>query len=265
VAIEYRWANGRNDRMPGLAAELVNHRVNLIVVLGSAPSLLAAKAATMTIPIVFRVAIDPVAAGLVGSLNRPGGNLTGVTTLGVELGPKQLALLHELVPTATVVALLVNPTNPTSAIPESRDLPAAAQALGVQLEVLHASTDREIDAVFAGLVQLRAGGLVIGADGFFNSRSEQFAALAVRHAVPTISPYREFTAAGGLISYGGSITDSSQKVGVYAGRILKGEKPADLPIEQSTKVELIINFKTAKRLGLTVPLTLQASADEVIE
>jgi putative ABC transport system substrate-binding protein len=265
VAIEYRWAEGRNDRLPGLAAELVRQQVTMIATLGSTASALAAKAATATIPIVFRIAADPVQVGLVASLARPGGNLTGVTTLGVEVGPKQLALLHELVPTAGVIALLINPTNPALAATQSKELPAAARSLGLQLHVLTASTDSDIDTVFATLAQLRANGLVIGADAFFNSRSERMAELAARYAIPTIAPYREFTAAGGLMSYGGSITESSRQAGVFAGRILKGEKPADLPVMQSTRVDLIINLKTAKALNLTVPLTLQASADEVIE
>jgi putative tryptophan/tyrosine transport system substrate-binding protein len=265
VTIEYRWAENRNDRLAPLAAELVRQQVALIATLGNTASALAAKAATSTIPIVFRIAADPVEVGLVASLARPGANLTGITTLGVELGPKQLALLHEVVPAATVVALLVNPTNPALAETQSRVLPAAAGTLGLRLHVLHASTDRDFDAVFASLSQLRAGALVIGVDAFFNSRSDQLAALANRHAVPTVSAYQEFTAAGGLMSYGGSIVASSRPAGVYAGRILKGEKPADLPVMQSTEVTFVINLKTATVLGLTIPHTLLARADEVIE
>ena len=254
-----------NDRLPPLAAELVQQHVAVIATLGNTAATLAAKAATATIPIVFRIAADPVEVGLVASLARPGGNLTGATTLGVEVGPKQLELLHEVVPAVTVVALLINPTNPALAETQSRVLPTAASSLGLSLHILNASTDRDFDAVFASLAQLRAGGLVIGVDAFFNSRSDQLAALAARHAVPTISAYQEFTAAGGLMSYGGSIVASSRQAGVYAGRILNGEKPADLPVMQSTKVSLIINLKTAKALGLNVPITLQAAADEVIE
>ncbi len=265
VTIDYRWAEGRNDRLQPLAAELVQQRVALIATLGNTASALAAKAATPTIPIVFRIAADPVGVGLVASLSRPGGNLTGVTTLGVELGPKQLALLHEVVPTATVVALLVNPTNPALAETQSRIVPAAARTLGLKLPVLNASTDRDFDAVFAKLAELRAGALVIGVDAFFNSHSAQLAALATRHAVPTISAYQEFASAGGLMSYGGSIVAASHEAGIYAGRILNGEKPADLPVMQSTKVSLTINLKTAKTLGLEMPITLQAGADEVIE
>ena len=265
VTIEYRWAEGRNDRLPLLAAELVQQQVALIATLGNTASTLAAKAATSTIPIVFRIAADPVEVGLVASLSRPGGNLTGVTTLGVEVGPKQLALLHEVVPATTVVALLINPTNPALAETQSRVVPAAARTLGLSLHVLNASTDRDFDAVFASLAQLRAGALVIGVDAFFNSRSDRLAELAARHAVPTVSAYQEFTAAGGLMSYGGSIVAASHQVGISAGRILNGEKPADLPVMQSTKVTLTINLKTAKALGLEVPITLQAGADEVIE
>ena len=265
VTIDYRWAEGQYARFPELAADLVRRGVNVIAVPGSGTGALAAKAATTTIPIVFRIAADPVEVGLVASLARPGGSLTGVTTLGVEVGPKQLALLHEVVPAATVFALLVNPTNPALAETQSRVLPAAARSLGLSLHVLNASTDRDFDAVFASLAELRAGALVIGVDAFFNSRSDRLAALAARHAVPTVSAYQEFTAAGGLMSYGGSIVASSRQAGVYAGRILKGEKPADLPVMQSTKVNLIINLRTAKTLGLNVPITLQAAADEVIE
>ena len=265
AAIEYRWAEGRNDRLPVLAAELVRHQVNVIVAPGSTPAALAAKRATAVIPIVFDTAVDPVEAGLVASLNRPGSNLTGVTTLGIELGPKRLEILHELVPTATTVAVLVNPTNPTLVEPTIKDLQTAARALGLQLHILHASTERDFDAVFATLAQLRVGALVIGADPFFTGRTEQLAAFALRHAMPAVYQSRPFAAAGGLISYGIGPVDLFYQVGVYAGRILKGEKPSDLPVQQVTRVELIINLKTAKTLGLTVPPSLVARADEVIE
>jgi len=264
VAIEYRWTEGQNDRFPVLAAELIRRRVTVIAAFSN-PAALAAKAATTTIPIVFTTASDPVQIGLVASLNRPGGNLTGVTTLSVEVGAKRLELLQELIPTTTVIALLVNPANPTLAETQSRDAQAAARTLGLQLHVLHASSEHDFDTVFATLAQLRAGALVIGADAFFSSRSEQLAALALRHAVPTIFQWREFAASGGLMSYGTSLTDQYRQLGVYTGRILKGEKPADLPVLQVTKLELVINMKTAKALGLTVPLPLLAFADEVIE
>ena len=265
VATEYRWAEGQNDRLPPLAADLVGRQVTVIAAPGSTPAALAARAATTTIPIVFEVASDPVAIGLVASLARPGGNITGVTSLNAEVGPKRLELMHELVPTATVVGLLVNPTNPNLAEPTTRNLHAAARTLGLEMHVLHASAERDFDAVFATLVQLRAGALVIGADPFFSSRLEQLATLTVRHAVPTVYQSREFTAAGGLMSYGASFADTFRAAGIYTGRILKGDKPADLPVQQTTKVELFLNLSTAKALGLEVPRTLIARADEVIE
>jgi putative tryptophan/tyrosine transport system substrate-binding protein len=262
VAIEYRYAQGDYDRLTELAADLVRRRVAVIAAPGSVAAAYAAKAATATIPIVFQSGVDPVEVGLVASLNRPGGNITGVTTLGVEVGGKRLELLHELVPTASIVAFLVNPVQGTV---ESQSMQAAARVLGLQLHILHASAERDFEAVFASLAQLRAGGLVIGGDAFLISRSEQLAALALRYAVPTIFQYREFVAAGGLMSYGGNLTDATHLVGVYTGRILKGEKPADLPVQQGTKVVLTINMKTAKALGLTIPETLLATADEVIQ
>jgi putative ABC transport system substrate-binding protein len=262
IAIEYRWADGQYDRLPILAADLVLRQVAVIV--ANSPAIPAAKAATTTIPIVFQTGSDPVAGGLVASLNRPGGNLTGVSTMNVELTPKRLELLRELVPTATAIGLLVNPTNP-NADTQSRGLKAAAVALGLQLHVLYASNERDFDTVFTTLAQLRVGGLVIAPDAFFISRSEQLAELTVRHALPAIFSYREFAAAGGLLSYGGSSTDQFRQAGIYAGRILKGERPADLPVQQVTKIELIINLKIAKALGLTVPLSLLGRADEVIE
>jgi putative tryptophan/tyrosine transport system substrate-binding protein len=264
LAIEYRWAENQNDRLPKLAADLVHRNVNVIETSGGTPSARAAKTASTTIRIVFQVGSDPIQMGLVASLNRPGGNLTGMVTLNAEVGPKRLELLHELIPNATSIALLVNPNNPT-AEPQSRDLRAAASQLKLQLHVLHASAERDFDTVFENLAQLRAGGLVIAGDPFFSSRSGQLAALALRDAVPAIYQFRRFAAAGGLMSYGGDSGDSYRMVGLHAGRILNGEKPSDLPVQQSTNVDLIINLKTAKALGLTFPHTLLGRADEVIE
>jgi putative ABC transport system substrate-binding protein len=264
TAIEYRWAEGHNDRLPGLAADLVRRQVNVIAAF-AAPSAAAAKAATKTIPIVFQSSADPIEADLVASLAGPRGNLTGVTTLGVELGPKRLELLHELVPQATRMALLVNPTSPLVAEPMARDLEAAARSLGLDLEVAHASTEPEIEEAFAMLAQAHVGAAVISPDPFFASHVEQIAAASVRNRIPTIYQSREFAAAGGLMVYGSDLSDAYRLVGVYIGRILKGEKPADLPVQQATKFELIINLKTAKTLGLTVPLPLLGLAGEVIE
>jgi putative tryptophan/tyrosine transport system substrate-binding protein len=264
LAIEYRWAEGRNDQLSTLAADLVRRQVAVIAAF-TTPSTLALKAATSTIPIVFFTAGDPVALGFVTSLNRPGGNLTGTTTLTLEVGSKWLQLLHEMVPTATTFALLVNPTSPSLADAQSKDLQAAARTLGLQIHVLQASTDSELNTVFESLVPLRSGGLVISSDSFLFARSEQLAALAMRHAVPTIFGFREFAVAGGLMSYGANLRDQDRTMGVYTGRILKGEKPADLPVQQATKIELVINLKTAKALSLIVPPTLLTRADEVIE
>jgi ABC-type uncharacterized transport system substrate-binding protein len=264
VTIEYRWADGQNDRLPSMAVDLVRRGVNVIVT-GGTPATLAAKAATTTIPIVFIISTDPVAAGLVASLNRPGGNVTGVTGLNVELAPKKLELLHELFPSATTLALLVNPTNPIAAENQSRSVAAAARTLGLQVHILHSSTEGDFDSVFARFAQTSAGALVIGSDLFFTSRSERLAALGLRHAVPSIYQFREFAEAGGLMSYGGSITDWGHQAGIQTGRILAGAKPADLPVHQATKLELFINLKSAKALGVEVPATLLARADEVME
>jgi putative ABC transport system substrate-binding protein len=263
VAIEFRWADGQYDRLPAMAADLARRQVTALAA-ASTPAALAAKAATATIPVVFTTISDPVQIGLVASLSRPGGNVTGVTQLNVEIGPKLLELMHEVVPTAASIALLVNPANP-NAESLSRNLQAAARTLGVQLHILHAGTERDIDAAFATLVQLRAGGLVIGGDAFLNTRSEQLGALALRHVVPAIYQTRVFATLGGLMSYGGSATDAYRQAGVYTGRVLKGEKPADLPIQQANKIEMIVNLKTAKALGIKVPLPLLGRADEVIE
>jgi putative ABC transport system substrate-binding protein len=264
VVIEYRWAEERNDRLPALAADLVGRQVAVIAVAGQVLGAFAAKAATKTIPIIFLTGGDPVALGLADSLNRPGGNLTGVTTLSAELEPKRLELLGRVVPTAKTMAALINRTNPNAAT-QSRDLEAAARTLGLKLHVLDASSERDFDGVFARLAELRAGGLVVATDGLFISRGAQLGALAVRHAMPAIFQFRAFAEAGGLMSYGGSLADMYRQSGTYAGRILKGEKPADLPVQQVTRVELIINLKTARALGLDVPRDLLARADEVIE
>jgi putative ABC transport system substrate-binding protein len=264
VAIEYRWAHNDLDRLPALAADLVDRDVNVIATTGT-PSAFAAKAATSSIPIVFEVGFDPVTVGLVENLNRPGGNLTGVTSLGVEVGPKQLELLHELVPAATRVALLVNPTNEALAEMLARDARAAARKLGLELSIVHAGADRDFDAAFAALAPLHAGALMISADTFFVGRSEELGRMATRHAMPASFHFREFAAAGGLLSYGPSLMEPHRLAGVYAGRILAGAKPADLPVQQATKLELVINLRAAKALGLEIPPTILARADEVIE
>jgi putative tryptophan/tyrosine transport system substrate-binding protein len=263
VAIEARWANGQYDRLPAMAAELVQRQVTVIVAF-STPAAHAAKAATATIPIVFTTNRDPVQIGLVASLNRPGGNMTGSTDLDVEVGPKLLELLYEAVPTAKIMALLVNPTNFNTET-QSRSLQVAAQTLGLQLHFLNASNERDFDTVFATLRQVKADGLVVVSDVFFNSQSRQLAALTIRNAVPAISQNREFAAAGGLMSYSGSVRDSYHQAGIYTGRILNGEKPADLPVVQATKLELIINLKTAKALSITVPMSLLGRANDVID
>ncbi len=262
LAIEYRWAEGHYTRLPELAADLVGRGVEVIVA-GGTPEGRAAKSATSTIPIIAAFG-DPVGDGLVASLARPGGNLTGVSLMASELIPKRLELLSQLVPQGVVIALLVNPKNP-SAERIVRDVEEAAHAKGVQLPVVKAGTEGEIDAAFATVVQLHADALVVGSDGFFNSRREQLVALAARHAIPAIYELREFVASGGLISYGANLTIAYRQVGVYAGKILKGAKPADIPVEQPTRFDLIINLTTAKALGLTVPQSILARADEVIE
>jgi putative tryptophan/tyrosine transport system substrate-binding protein len=264
VAIEYRWANGQFDRMAALAAELVDRRANVIATTGGRPN--AAKDATTTIPIVALTGGDPVRSGLVASFNRPGGNVTAVSMFAYALGPKRLEILRELLPKAKVIAVLVNPSNPD---PESKndrqEVEAAARAVGQKINMLDTSSDRDIDTAFATLVQRGNDALLVMGDPFFNSRREQLVALAARHKVPALFEWREFAAAGGLMSYGSSITDAYRQVGIYAGRILKGEKPADLPVIQTVKIELVVNLKTAKALGLTVPPSLLARADEMIE
>ena len=263
VAVEYRFAENQYDRLAALAADLVRRQVALIAANGVAAQ--AAKAATATIPIVFIAGFDPVEVGLVASLNRPGGNITGVSILDVELGPKRLELLRELVPAASMIAVLVNPTDPARAETTLRQLQAAAHSLGLQLHALNAGTEGEIDAAFATLVQLRVGALLVASDSFFTSRRVQLVTLSTRHAIPTMYSIRQFAEVGGLMSYGTSLLDVYRQVGVYTGRILKGEKPADLPVQQPTRFELVINLKTAKALGLTVPPSILARADEVVE
>jgi putative ABC transport system substrate-binding protein len=265
VAIEYRWADGQFDRVPGLAADLVDDRPTVIMASGDAAAL-AAKTATLTIPIVFTSGSDPIQSGLVASFNRPAGNITGVYTLSLEMPIKSLELLHELIPAAADIGLLINPTNPArSVLADVKNVEAAARALGKQIHVLEASTDAEIDAAFSTLGQLRAGALVIVASQFYNDRREQIAALALRHGLPSVYSRREYVVAGGLMSYGTNLSDIYRQAGVYAGRILKGAQPADLPIVQSTKLELVINLKTAKALGLNLPPSFYWRADAVIE
>ena len=264
VAIEYRWAPGQYDQLPALAADLVRHRVTVIAAVGIPPTF-AAKAATSTIPIAFLVGIDPIEFDLIGSLNRPGGNITGVAILTTELAAKRLELLHELVPTAAVIALLVNPTDPAATQSETRNLQDAVRSLGLQLHILPASTPSEIDRAFGTLVELHADALVVSTDPLFTNQRAQIVALAARHAVPAIYVWREFVAAGGLMSYGTDLNGSHRQAGIYTGKILNGAKPADLPVQLVAKVELVINLKTAKTLGLTVPLPLSGRADEVIE
>jgi putative ABC transport system substrate-binding protein len=264
VAIEFRWAEGRHDKLPALAQDLARHPVDVIVAPGGAPAALAAKSATATIPIVFEMGADPIAIGLVDTLKRPGGNLTGVTSLNVQVTPKRLEILREVVRKPAVIAVLLNPTSPT-ANAQLRDLQAAGDALGVRLHVLHASSERDFDDVSRTLVRLRPAGLVVASDTFFATHSEQIAALTIRHALPAIHQSRDFAIAGGLMSYAGSFMESHRQAGMQTGRLLKGDKPADLPVQQVTKVELFVNLKTAKSLGVTVPLPLLGRADEVIE
>jgi putative ABC transport system substrate-binding protein len=264
VRIEYRWAEGHLDRLPDLAADLVRREVSVMFTGGGSDACLAAKAATSKIPIVFANGTDPVEAGLVASFDRPGGNVTGISFLVDTLGPKELEVLHEVVPKAALIAVLLNPKLSTAAS-QLQDVQEAARVLSRQIHVFHASTASDIDMDFASLVQLQAGGLVIGANSFFFSRRSQLVGLATRYSVPTVYPWREATADGGLVSYGASVTDAYRLAGVYTGRVLKGEKPANLPVQQSTKTEFVINLKTAKALGLTFPITLLGRADEVIE
>lgn len=264
VAIEFRWAESQHNRLPDLAADLVDHHVAVIVAPGGAPAALAAKAATTTIPIVFEMGADPLAMGLVQTLSRPGANVTGVTSLNVQITPKRLEILHEVIPKATEIAVLVNPTSPT-ADSQLRNLQAAASALGVRLHVVHASIEGDFDAASETLTRVKAEGLVVTSDTFFATHSEQLAAMAIRHGIPAIHQSRDFAVAGGLMSYAGSFLESHRQAGIQTGRILNGAKPADLPVQQVTKVELFINVNAAKTLGLNVPLSLLGRADELIE
>jgi putative tryptophan/tyrosine transport system substrate-binding protein len=264
VSIEYRWAEGRRDRLPPLAAELVRRQVAVIAATGGNNSALVAMQATSTIPIVFTSSDNPVERGLVASINRPGGNVTGVSWYNAELGPKRLGLLHELVPNATIVALLVNPNNPESAR-QPAELQNAARGIGLQLILLTAASAGDIDGAFAAMAQHRVGGLIVGSDPFYLNRREQIIALAAQNAIPTIYVSRELTGAGGLMSYGNSLADAYQRAGIQTGRILKGAKPSELPVDQATKFEFVINLQTAKMLGIEIPATLLAHADEVIE
>jgi len=265
VVIEYRWANGNSDRLPALAAELVGRNVTVLAVPGSGVAALAAKGATTKIPIVFETGLDPITAGLVKSLNRPEGNITGITSLNLDTAPKGLELLRELLPQAKSFAVLTNPVNRVNAALITKGMEASARGLGIQIHFLNASAESELENAFAKFAQLGAGGIVLGGDPSFNSRGRQLAALTLKHNVPAVHSVREFAESGGLMSYGGNIKESHRQAGIYTGRVLKGEKPANLPVQQATKVELCINLKTAKALGLSVPNTLIGRADEVIE
>ncbi len=264
LSVAFRWAEGRYDRLPALAAELVSLHPAVIFAAGGPPSALAAKKATSMIPVVFVAGGDPVQLGLIASFNHPGGNVTGIHIFSATLEPKKLEFLHELIPKAVVICALVNPTNPNAAI-VSKELEAAARAMGLQLHIVHASTERDLDVVFADWAKLRADGLVVTSEGFFDSQRERIVALSSQHSVAGSYPWREYVEAGGLMSYGSNLSDSYRQAGIYAGRVLNGEKPSDLPVTQPTKFELVLNLKTAKALDLTIPPTLLASADEVIE
>jgi putative ABC transport system substrate-binding protein len=265
VRIQYRWARGHNDQLPAMAAELVRSQV-IVIAATTTPAALAAKAATSSIPVVFETGGDPIKLGLVDSLGRPNGNVTGAASLAVEvIAAKGLEFLHELIPAARVIGLLVNPADPSVAEPQEREVLAAGRALGLEIHALNASSERDFDGAFAKLIELHAAGLVVSADSLFGSHSQQLAALAIRNSIPTVYARREFPLAGGLVSYGSDITDSYRLAGIYTGRILKGDKPADLPVQQSTKVELVINLRAAKALGITIPPSILARADEVIE